>query len=238
MEEFENTPRITFLNRPGDAASFDYLRRQVGDFIRVDKKNEFFFVVLFPNTVPHAAQSATIRVFYPYPSVVGEVPEKVGVYSASEDKRFETDIKRVTAENPTGDVELSENELYNGLFNVAPDPMDGWIVQDDNTGGGLLVKVKNARLHITSPGMGSFVIENNKTFLTNLVEYDTLFYISEVIGDADARIAIGGSMGAVRNAQGSYSELIIGGGRDFTINGNINTPDSEIIIDFIIVNGN
>jgi hypothetical protein len=228
--------RITFLNRPGDAASFDFVRAQVGEFISVDKKQEFSFVVIFPNSTAFSSQSAIMRVYYPFPVPLGETREKVGVYQASESKRFATDIKRITMENPTGDVELSENELYNGLFNHIPDPMDGWEVETDGTGGNLVAVVKSNRLVISSSNIGNFSITNSKAFFQNLVEYDTLLYISKVTGDADVNIAIGAGEGAARNAQGSYSEPIISGGTDFYINGNINSPDSEIVIDYIIVN--
>jgi hypothetical protein len=229
--------RVRFMNRPATAESMDFLRRQVSDFITIDKKQEFSYEVLFNDGENGSAAFAIVRVFYPYPHLETAYPDKVGVYQASELKRFEADIKRVTMDNPTGDVELSENELYNGLFNAMGNKLDGWEIEADNTGGGLTITSKNDRLVISSTGVGSFIIANTKTVLKNLIEYDTLLYMSDVIGDANANIAIGVAVGGSYNAQGSYPEYIIAGGSDFMIQGNIVSPGAEIVIDYIIVNG-
>jgi len=227
--------RIRRVNMPGMGDANTGLEARVRDFIVVDLLSEFSFVIEYITIKSSIIPLVVIKVFYQTQDDNGVYsdPVLIGVYSEAETKRFKSDIARVTKDNPAGDVELAPNILYNGMFNSYPETLDGWVVDSGND-----VKIVGNlnRLEITSSSIEAFEILNNKTQLDNLTEYEAILNVYSIGGGSTVNVTIGTTPGAVRSAKGVYTENIISGGNEVMITGDIATPDTKIILEYLIVN--
>ncbi len=229
--------RIKRFNYPSTQAGIESLELQVRVFINKDINKEYRFEIFFTGgDGAFRVGTAMIKVFHRPLNSPLEVTPLLGVYNATEVKKFESDINRVTQENTSGVVELAPNLLFNGLFNAFPNPIEGWGVESDTTGD--LVVVGNlGRMEISATSIGSFSIVNSVTELVNLVEFEVIISINKIVG-ANVSILLGSTPTTVRSSVGVYTEDLISGGADVSIDGNMTSPDAKISLDYIIINRN
>lgn len=239
MNALTDARRIKYFNYPTTAEAIDTLIPQLDRFIEIDREKGFRYEIVFSGSDGVTIGIATLKVFVrPIGDDPLEATPLIGIYQALELKRFESDIARVSEDNPEGIVELSPNILFNGLFNLYPDPLLGWEIDVDGTGGNLKMVGNLGRMIISSTTTGNFQIVNTKTVLDNLAELETILNVNKIVNNSNVNVLIGSTVGSIRSSPGIYTESLISGGSDMIINGNFNDPDGLIELDYIIINDN
>lgn len=234
--------RIFYINKPGSVIAHQQIDKEIDIFIRKEKairnlSTNFRYKIQYADGEGAGLKTAFITVYKPDPENLLGPWIQVGYYTSSESKRFEADIARMTASNPSGAIELSGNLLWNGMFNLST-PLDGWSITDDSTTGVASIVQNGNRLEITSTGTGTVVITSSKTTLTNLIQYATTLNIYSATAGSSVTLQIGSGSGSVRSAKGVYNEVVVSGGTEFSILFTITVPDSKIVLDYILLSAN
>lgn len=224
--------RIKYFNLPTAPDEYQRLMKGVERFLQIDNQRIHCHHITFIG-VSGKLTDAEILVLLPDP--VEKKYTTIGKFTLGEIHRYQDMYGRISESNVVGDPSVESNLLYNGLFNLGSNGLEGWeIEQKAET---TVVIVENGILKCTDPTESgvSVILLNKKTVLQPLISYRVNSLINNIQVGANVKYRIGTQNGSTHTTIGPTSEVIASTGSQFRIIVSLEGAGLNVAIPHIIL---